>query len=144
MNIFCKKKHLKQQYLANQTWKNLEKIFFLMYVKKGIDWYIYEMLIPTNNFWYYSSESEFRYIFGTVPNMIKLFILKLKGFSPIKVYIFEIYSSRAFEWYVAWRAKLPISKVTDAYFLEKKRLKQKYLANRTWKNLEKMFFLMYV
>ena len=52
--------------------------------------------------------------------MIRLFILKLKGFSPIKVYIFKIYSSKALQWYVAWRAKLHIGKVSDEYFLEKK------------------------
>ena len=76
--------------------------------------------------------------------MIRLFILKLKGFSPIKVYILEMYSLRAFQRYVALRAMLPITKVTHCYLLEKKRLKREYLGNQTWKNLEKMFLLMYI
>ena len=46
MNIFWRKKRLKGQYVANQTKKNLEKMFFLMYVKEGINWYVYEMVIP--------------------------------------------------------------------------------------------------
>ena len=51
MNIFWRKKRLKGQYVANKTKKNLEKMFFLMYVKEGINWYVYEMVIPRNNFW---------------------------------------------------------------------------------------------
>ena len=72
-----------------------------MYIERGIDWYMYEMLIPINYFWKLSCESAFRYIFGKKANMIRLFILKLKGFSPIKGSIFEIYSLRAFQLYVA-------------------------------------------
>ena len=48
---FLEKKPLKWEYLGNQTWKNVEKMFFLMYIKKGIDWYRYEMVIPINYFW---------------------------------------------------------------------------------------------
>ena len=48
---FLEKKRLKWEYLGNETWKNLEKMFFLMYIKNGIDWYRCEMVIPINYFW---------------------------------------------------------------------------------------------
>ena len=46
--------------------------------------------------------------------------MKMEPFWPIKVYIFEMYSSRAFQWYVTWRVMLPIAKDSGEYFLEKK------------------------
>ena len=52
INSFWKKKRLKREYLGNQTSKNLEKMFFLIYIKRGMDWYRCELLIAINYFWY--------------------------------------------------------------------------------------------
>ena len=57
-------------------------------------------------------ESAFRRNFGKITN-IRLYTIKLEGFWPTEVYIFEIYSRRAFQCNVAWCAMLAIAKVTE-------------------------------
>ena len=44
--------------------------------------------------------------------MKRLYILKLKDFWPIKVNIFETYSSRAFKPYATWCTMLSIAETT--------------------------------
>ena len=59
-------------------------------------------------------------VFHQIVNMIRLFIRKMTDFWPIKVYIFGMYSPKAFQRCVAWCKSSPTTEVTDEWFFQKK------------------------
>ena len=94
----------------------MQKIFFQTYIQRAIDWYIFLALILKCNFWHFQCEGKFKQFSLDISDMIRLSNWKTNQFNTIKVYIFEKYSSRAFQWWVAWCWKWALSKVNNNSF----------------------------